>query len=129
MRFPELYIERLRVNEEAFEVLQGLEASGDVRHQDFKECQKVLRESSSIIETILPNDWGLEDGTLIYLTGDTVQRMYRINRNKIEFHDRKDYWFPERKLSAYDLVTKIRRGTAMILQEIEPSFDNREDGL
>lgn len=125
MRFPDLYIERQRLNEEAYEKVE------DFGSEEFRDYQSVLRESTPIIDSIPPNDWGLEDGTLIYLTGDTGQgqQMYRINRNKIEFHDRKDYWFPERKLSAYDLVSKIRRGTGMILQEIKPSFDNWEDGL
>ena len=124
MRFPELYIERQRLNDQY--------APGDGHDlQEFIEYQKVLRESSSIIDSIPPNDWGLENGTLIYLTGDTgqEQQMFRINRNKIEFHDRKDYWFPERMLTAHNLVTLIRSGRAMILQEIKPSFDNWEDDL
>ena len=134
MRFPELYIERQRLNDQY--------ATGDGHDlQEFIEYQKVLRESSSIIDSIPPNDWGLENGTLIYLTGDTgtliyltgdtgqEQQMFRINRNKIEFHDRKDYWFPERMLTAHNLVTLIRSGRAMILQEIKPSFDNWEDDL
>lgn len=125
MRFPELYIERQRLNEEAYEKVE------DFGSEEFREYQAVLRESAPIIDSIPPNDWGLEDGTLIYLTGDTGQRreMYRIYRNKIEFHDRKDYWFPERKLTAHNLVSMIRSGRAMILQEIKPSFDNWEDGL
>lgn len=124
MRFPELYIERERLNEEAWE--KWYETGNDLL-----EYQKVLRESSEILASIPPNDWGLEDGTLIYHIGDTDPRpeMYRINRNKIQFHDRKDYWFPEENLSAYNLVTMIRRGTAMILREVPASFDNYEEGL
>lgn len=124
MRFPELYIERQRLNEESWE--KWYETGNDLL-----EYQKVLRESSLILASIPPNDWGLEDGTLIYHIGDTdpSPEMYRIIHNKIQFHDRKDYWFPEEKLTAYNLVTMIRRGTAMILREVPASFDNYEEGL
>ena len=129
MRFPELYIERQRLNEEAWDKWN---VSGtDLESPEFLEYQKVLRESSAIIESIPPNDWGLEDGTLIYHSGgiDPDPEMYSIILNRIQFHDRKDYWLPERKLTAYNLVTKIRRGTAMILREVPASFDNYEEGL
>lgn len=124
MRFPELYIERERLNEEAWD---NWYATGT----DLLEYQKVLRESSEILASIPPNDWGLEDGMLIYHTGgtDPSPDMHRITSNKIQFHDHKDYWFPERRLTAYDLVNKIRRGTAMILREVPASFDNYEEGL
>lgn len=124
MRFPELYIERQRLNEESWE--KWYETGNDLL-----EYQKVLRESSLILASIPPNDWGLEDGTLIYHIGgtDPSPEMYRIIHNKIQFHDRKDYWFPEEKLTAYNLVTMIRRGTAMILREVPASFDNYEEGL
>ena len=129
MRFPDLYIERQRMNDEAWEKVQATDTG--FASEEFREYQAVLRESAPLIDSIPPNDWGLEDGTLIYLTGDTGQKpqMFRINRNKIQFHDRKDYWITESKLSAYDLVSKIRRGAAMLLQETKPSFDNWEDGL
>lgn len=129
MRFPELYIERQRLNEEAWDKLHT--TGFDTELPEFLEYQKVLRESSAIIESIPPNDWGLEDGTLIYHTGgfDPNPEMYRIIHNKIQFHDCKDYWLPESKLSAYKLVAKIRRGTAMILREVPASFDNYEEGL
>ena len=129
MRFPDLYIERQRMNDKAWEKFQSADTGSD--SEEFQNYQAVLRESAPLIDSIPPNDWGLEDGTLIYLLGDTGQgqEMYRIYRNKIEFHDRKDYWFPENKLSAYDLISKIRRGAAMLLQETKPSFDNWEEGL
>lgn len=129
MHFPELYIERQRLNEESWDIWH--ESGTDLESPEFLEYQKVLRESSAIIESIPPNDWGLEDGTLIYHTSgiDPDPEMYRIIRNKIQFHDCKDYWFPENKLSAYKLVAKIRNGSAMILREVPASFDNYEDGL
>lgn len=129
MRFPDLYIERQRMNDKAWDKVHSTDTG--FASEEFRDYQAVLRESYLIIDSIPPNDWGLEDGTLIYLTGDTGQgqEMYRIYQNEIEFHDRKDYWFHESKLSAYDLVSKIRRGAAMLLQETKPSFDNWEDGL
>jgi len=127
MRYPEEYFERQRIDNEALELLQEREASGDALRQDFLHCQEVFRKSLEINESLPPSAWGFENGDWVYHLGDTgvVKNMYRIQNDRIEIHDRKGWWGRNPGVSAYDLVRLLNSRMAKLLREVPVKFDNK----
>lgn len=127
MRYPEEYIERQRINNEAFKTLQEREESGDALHRDFLHYREVFRKSLEIIESLPPSAWGFENGDWIYHLGDTgvEKNMYRIVNDQIQIHDRKGWWGRNPGLSAYNLVKLLESRMARLLREVPVKFDNK----